>query len=80
LNLWHFGLHKRFRFADRPDSPTFRIEATATNIFNHPQRANPNVNVTPTNVSAGRISAVGGGTPLQQAGTRAIRLGFRLEW
>jgi hypothetical protein len=36
--------------------------------------------ITPTNVSAGRISAIGGGTPLQQAGMRAIRLGARLEW
>jgi hypothetical protein len=81
LNLWHFGLLKRFRFSDRPGTPLFRIEATATNIFNHPQWASPNVNVTPTNVSAGRISAVGGSAgAIQQAGMRAIRLGLRMEW
>ena len=62
LDLWHFGLHKRFRLSDSPGTPVFRIEATATNIFNHPQWAAPNTNVTPTNVSAGRISAIGGTT------------------
>jgi hypothetical protein len=81
LNLWHLGLHKRFRFSDTPGSPVFRVEATATNIFNHPQWAAPNVNVTPTNVSAGRISAIGGNAgAIQQAGMRAIRLGMRMEW
>ena len=81
LNLWHFGLHKRFRLSAAPSAPNFRVEATATNIFNHPQWAAPNVNVTPTNVSAGRISAIGGAAgAIQQAGMRAIRLGLRLEW
>jgi len=81
LDLFHFGLFKRFRFSDTPGSPMFRIEATATNIFNHPQWAAPNVNVTPTNVSAGKISAVGTSAgAIQQAGIRAIRLGARLEW
>jgi hypothetical protein len=80
LNLWHFGIHKRFRLNDRPDSPNFKIELTATNIFNHPQWANPNVNVTPTNVSAARISAIGSGTTFQQAGQRTMRLGARVEW
>ena len=35
LNLWHFGLHKRFRLTDGPQAPTLRIELTTTNIFNH---------------------------------------------
>jgi hypothetical protein len=72
---------KRFRFSDHPGTPNFRIEAMATNIFNHPQWASPNVNVTPTNVSAARISAVGGSAgAIQQAGMRSIRLGMRMEW
>ena len=54
LNLWHFGLHKKFRLSDGAQAPTLRIELTTTNIFNHPQWAAPNMNVTPSNVSAGR--------------------------
>ena len=81
LNLWHFGLHKRFRLTGSPTGPTFRIELTSTNIFNDPQWAAPNMNVTPGNVSAGRISAVGGTAGfIQQADMRRMRLGFRMEW
>ena len=81
LNLWHFGLHKRFRLSDGPQSPTLRIELTTTNIFNTPQWASPNMNVTPTNVSAGQISAIGGTSGfIQQADMRRMRLGFRMEW
>jgi hypothetical protein len=81
LNLWHFGVHKRFRFTDRAAGPSLRVELTTTNLFNTPQWANPNLNVTPTNVSAGRITAVGGSAgAIQQAGMRSMRLGARLEW
>ena len=81
LNLWHFGLHKRFRFSDGPDAPNIRIEITTTNIFNTPQYVAPNTDVTPTNVAAGTINAIGGSAGfIQQAGMRAARLGFRLEW
>jgi hypothetical protein len=81
LNLWHFGMHKRFRLTSRSDSPTLRIELTSTNIFNTPQYVNPNVNVTPTNVNRGRINNIGGPSGfIQQAQMRMMRLGFRLEW
>ena len=81
LNLWHFGIHKRFRLFTDPSAPTFRIELTTTNIFNEPQWAAPNTNVTPTNVSAGRISAIGGTAGfIQQADMRRMRLGIRMEW
>jgi hypothetical protein len=81
LNLWHLGLHKRFRLTDRAAGPTLRIELTTTNVFNKAQWANPNMNVTPTNVSAGRVTAVGGGFGfIQQADMRRMRLGARLEW
>jgi hypothetical protein len=67
--------------SDRPHGPTFRIELTTTNIFNEPQWASPNLNVTPTNVSAGVISAVGGTSGfIQQADMRRMRLGLRVEW
>jgi hypothetical protein len=81
LNLWHFGMHKKFRLTTQTDAPTLRIELTSTNIFNRPQYANPNMNVTSTNVSRARISAIGGPSgSIQQAGMRSMRLGFRLEW
>ena len=81
LNLWHFGLHKKFRLSTGSSAPTLRIELTSTNIFNTPQYAAPDLNVSPTNVSAGRISAIGGTAGfIQQAGMRAMRLGFRMEW
>ena len=81
LNLWHLGVHKRFRLTDAPAGPTLRIEMTTTNVFNAPQWSNPNLNVTPTNVSAGRVTAVGGPAGfIQQAGMRAMRLGARLAW
>jgi hypothetical protein len=81
LNLWHFGVHKRFRLTDRAAGPTLRVELTTTNLFNTPQWANPNLNVTPTNVSAGRVTAVGGSAgAIQQAGMRSMRVGIRVEW
>lgn len=81
LNLWHFGIHKRFRFSDRVGAPTVRVELTSTNVFNSAQYANPNLNVTPTNVTGGRISGIGGPSGfIQQAGMRSMRLGLRAEW
>jgi hypothetical protein len=80
LNVWHLGLHKLIRVSDRTNAPLFRIELTSTNVFNHPQWANPNVNVTPTNVGAAKITATGGPTSWQQAGPRTLRLGVRAEW
>ena len=81
LNLWHFGIHKRFRIVEGPSAPTFRIELTSTNIFNTPQYAAPDTNVSPTNVNAARISAIGGTAGfIQQAGMRTMRLGGRFEW
>lgn len=84
LNVWHLGIHKKFRLASGAGAPTFRIELTTTNVFNEPQWANPNataLNVTPTNVGAARITAVGGpATFIQQADMRRMRLGLRIEW
>jgi hypothetical protein len=81
LNVWHFGIHKRFRLAPGAGAPSFRIELTTTNVFNEPQWANPNLNVTPSNVTAGRITAIGGPAgSIQQAGMRTMRLGMRMEW
>jgi hypothetical protein len=80
LNVWHVGFHKTFRMSGRSNAPTFRVELTSTNFFNHPQWANPNTNVTPTNVNAAKITATGGPVSWQQGGPRAMRLGVRVEW
>lgn len=81
LNLWHAGVHKRFRLGGRPGAPTLRIDLTATNVFNRAQYAAPNLNVTPTNAAAGQISAIGGTAGfIQQAGMRAMQLGARVEF
>lgn len=81
LNLFHLGLHKKFRLSDSAGAPTFRVELTTTNLFNEPQWANPNMNVTPTNVTAGRVTAIGGPAGfIQQADMRRMRLGVRVEW
>ncbi len=80
LNVWHAGFHKIFRLTGSPTAPLFRVEMTATNLFNQPQWGNPSVDVTPGNVSAAKIRSTGGPTTWQQAGARAWRLGVRLEW
>jgi hypothetical protein len=74
-------VHKRFRLTGRSAGPALRIELTTTNVFNTPQWGNPNLNVTSTNVSAGRVTAVGGSAgSIQQAGMRTMRVGIRAEW
>lgn len=60
LNVWHAGVHKRFRLSDRAGATTLRVALTATNVFNRPQYAAPNLNVTPTNAAAGQVSWIGG--------------------
>jgi hypothetical protein len=79
-NVWHVGFFKTFRVTNHASAPTFRLELTSTNFFNHPNWANPNTNVTATNVNAARISATGGPNGPQQAGPRSMRLGLRVEW
>jgi hypothetical protein len=73
-------LHKIFRVSDRPGTPLFRLELTTTNFFNDPQWGTPNLDVTSTNVSAGKIRSTGGPASFQQAGSRRMRLGLRVEW
>jgi hypothetical protein len=80
LNVWHVGFHKIFRVSDRPGTPLFRLELTTTNFFNQPQWGSPNLDVTSTNVSAGKIRSTGGPASFQQAGARRMRLGLRVEW
>jgi hypothetical protein len=53
---------------------------TTTNLFNTPQWGSPNMNVSPSNVTAATIRSTGGPAAMQQAGARTMRLGLRVEW
>jgi hypothetical protein len=81
LNLWHGGVHKRFRVSERAGAAAVRVSLTATNVFNRPQYAAPGTNVTATNAGAGQIGAVGGTSGfIQQAGMRVVQLGVRVDF
>jgi hypothetical protein len=56
-----------------------RLELTATNLFNHPNYANPALNISSA-ATVGVISNVGVDSDLDQAGARSFRVGARLEW
>ncbi|HLJ44646.1 MAG TPA: TonB-dependent receptor [Bryobacteraceae bacterium] len=62
-----------------------RCELGATNLLNHPNWGNPNLNITSIG-AAGVITSVGygngttGGVGLDSSAQRALRLGLRVEW
>ena len=67
---------KEFAFHERIP---LRWEMTASNFFNHPNWANPGVNITSLG-QVGVINSVGGVASLDQSGPRNLRGGLRLEW
>ncbi len=75
-NIFNAGAAKNFRLTERLN---VRLELTATNLFNHPNWANPGVNITSL-ASAGVITATGGVASLDQSGARNMRSGLRVEW
>jgi hypothetical protein len=74
--VFHAGLAKQFKFGERM---RFRFEVTATNLFNHPNFANPELNIS-TAASVGKISSTVVDSDLDQSGARAVRMGLRFEW
>lgn len=62
------GIYKTFRIVERV---TFRIEATATGVLNHPSWTNPATTITDS-ASVGVIT--------NATGVRSMRFGGRLEW
>ncbi len=73
------GLYKNFSFSERV---RLRWELTATNVLNHPNYADPGLNITSAG-TAGVITAVGGttgGGGLDASGQRSLRMGVRVEW
>ncbi len=81
VNVWHMGLHKDFIFNER--GARLRWEMTATNIFNHPNWGNPDMYVSDGPGSFGVINNSSGatnGSTGDQLGSRAFRMGLRLQW
>lgn len=74
--VFHAGLAKQFKFTERM---RLRAELTATNLFNHPNFANPALNIS-TTATVGRISSTAIDSDLDQSGARSLRAGLRFEW
>jgi len=75
-NIFNAGLSKNFAVTERLN---LRWELTSTNTFNHPNWANPEVNITSL-AQVGVVSGVGGVANLDQSGPRSLRMGVRVEW
>jgi hypothetical protein len=77
VNVWSAGIAKEFTFHERA---RLRWEMTATNLFNHPNWANPSTDITDT-TGVGVITSDGGvtnGSVGDRSGARAFRMGLRL--
>ena len=74
--VWNLGLAKYFPLAERV---RLRWELSATNIMNHPNYANPEINISNA-AQVGVISGVGDVSVLDPSGPRAFRTGIQLEW
>jgi hypothetical protein len=74
--IWNVGFAKSFDFGE---NARLRWELTATNFLNHPNWANPAVNISSL-AQVGVISNVGGVADLDPSGPRSFRMGLRIEW
>ena len=72
--VWHATAGKYVSLYERM---RLRLEMSAFNIFNHPNWANPRMNITS---SPGRITGVVGRNDLDSLGPRQLRASLRLEW
>ena len=76
-NVWHLGVSKEFPIRERA---RLRWELIAANAFNHPNYANPAVNVSSL-AQVGVISDVAGDVAvLDQSGPRRLRMGLTIVW
>jgi hypothetical protein len=72
--VWHTTVGKYLNFYEQL---RLRLEMSAFNLFNHPNWANPRMNITS---SPGRITGVVGRNDLDNLGPRQLRASLRLEW
>jgi hypothetical protein len=76
LSNVNFGLYRNFKLREKA---TLQFRMTSTNIFNHPNFANPNTNIsssvvgTITSLQGGRLDTLG-------AGPRVIQIGARIDF
>jgi hypothetical protein len=73
------GIYKYVVFSENPRAPKLRLEFTGTNIFNHPNWSNPDMNLSDGSAAA-TISGVGGKIAYDALGPRTMRCGVRVEW
>ncbi len=76
-NVVHLGIAKNFSLGERA---RFRWDLIAANALNHPNYANPAVNISSA-AQVGVISDVAGDVAvLDQSGPRRLRMGLTIEW
>lgn len=79
-HVWHASVQKYFSFSENARIPKIRIEATAENVFNHPNWGLPGTVLTDTG-SVATINSIGAASVGYDAvGSRVLRLGLRAEW
>ncbi|MGE5646578.1 MAG: carboxypeptidase regulatory-like domain-containing protein [Acidobacteriota bacterium] len=74
--FWNAGMQKAFVLAE--NWPRFVFEATARNVFNHPNYSDPDTNISNAG-STGHIWWAGGHGD-ESSNPREIRFMFRVEW
>ena len=81
VNVWHVGFAQGVHL--HRAGTRLRWEMTAINFFNHPNWANPDMNVADGPGSFGVITDASGstnGSTGDQLGSRSLRMGLRFEW
>jgi hypothetical protein len=77
INLFHATVSKVFTVRERL---RIKFEALGTNVFNHPNYANPNMSIT-AGVASGAITAIADRNgQFEQGGAREFQLQLRVEW
>lgn len=84
-NVVHAGVYKLFQIRERV---RLRCEMIATNILNHPNWANPGMNISAAGAAGKITDASGVGSPASagpwtisdQAAVRSMRAAIRVEW
>lgn len=77
VNLFHSSVSKIFTVRERV---RIKIEGLGTNIFNHPNYANPNLSIT-AGIASGTITNIADrNLQFEQGGSREFQLQLRVEW